>query len=38
MMTVPGQDGCDLRVDDGGDATLLIHKGKEFKEKNTKEG
>merc|ERR1712098_511044 len=30
MMTVPGEDGCDLLVDDGGDATLLIHKGKEF--------
>merc|ERR1712217_167079 len=28
MMTVPGKDGCDLLVDDGGDATLLIHKGK----------
>jgi len=26
MMTVPGADGCDLLVDDGGDATLLIHK------------
>merc|ERR1712003_61321 len=31
MMTVPGKDGCDQLVDDGGDATLLIHKGKEFK-------
>merc|ERR1712185_511530 len=30
MMTVPGEDGCDLLVDDGGDATLLIHKGKEW--------
>jgi adenosylhomocysteinase len=32
MMTVPGQDRCDLLVDDRGDATLLIHKGKEFEE------
>ena len=29
MMTVPGADGCDQLVDDGGDATLLVHKGKE---------
>ena len=27
MLTWPGQDGCDLIVDDGGDATLLIHEG-----------
>merc|ERR1712151_1068153 len=38
MMTVPGADGCDLLVDDGGDATLLIHKGKEFEENFTKDG
>merc|ERR1712195_385090 len=38
MMTVPGQDGCDLLVDDGGDSTLLIHKGKEFEEKYAKDG
>jgi len=38
MMTVPGQDGCDFLVDDGGDATLLIHKGKEFEEKFAKDG
>merc|ERR1712164_174141 len=37
MMTVPGEDGCDLLVDDGGDATLLIHKGKEFEEKYAKD-
>merc|ERR1712226_185432 len=37
-MTVPGEDGCDLLVDDGGDATLLIHKGKEFEEKYAKDG
>merc|ERR1711972_1315503 len=36
MMTVPGKDGCDQLVDDGGDATLLIHKGKEYEEKYAK--
>merc|ERR1712151_1127669 len=30
--------GCDQLVDDGGDATLLIHKGKEFEEKYAKDG
>merc|ERR1719421_172798 len=38
MMTVPGADGCDLLVDDGGDATLLIHKGKELEAKFAKDG
>merc|ERR1711998_206320 len=38
MMTVPGADGCDLLVDDGGDATLLIHKGKEAEAKFAKDG
>merc|ERR1739844_790190 len=38
MMTVPGADGCDQLVDDGGDATLLIHKGREFEEKFAKDG
>eukprot|EP00405_Crypthecodinium_cohnii_P006715 CAMPEP_0194782574 /NCGR_PEP_ID=MMETSP0323_2-20130528/78764_1 /TAXON_ID=2866 ORGANISM="Crypthecodinium cohnii, Strain Seligo" /NCGR_SAMPLE_ID=MMETSP0323_2 /ASSEMBLY_ACC=CAM_ASM_000346 /LENGTH=444 /DNA_ID=CAMNT_0039721401 /DNA_START=58 /DNA_END=1388 /DNA_ORIENTATION=+ len=38
MLTVPGSDGCDQLVDDGGDATLLIHKGKEFEEKYAKDG
>merc|ERR1711972_350657 len=38
MMTVPGADGCDQLVDDGGDATLLIHKGKEYEEKYAKDG
>merc|ERR1719161_2463916 len=37
MMTVPGADGCDQLVDDGGDATLLMHKGKEFEEKYAKD-
>ena len=27
MLTWPDADGCDLIVDDGGDATLLIHEG-----------
>merc|ERR1712164_106808 len=30
MMTVPGADGPDQIVDDGGDATMLIHKGREY--------
>jgi len=38
MMTWPGIDGCDQLVDDGGDATMLIHKGKEFEEKFAKDG
>merc|ERR1711953_1064238 len=38
MMTWPDVDGCDQLVDDGGDATLLIHKGKEFKAKFAKDG
>merc|ERR1711976_576308 len=38
MMTVPGKDGCDQLVDDGGDATLLMHKGKELEEKFAKDG
>jgi len=38
MMTVPGKDGCDQLVDDGGDATLLIHKGKEYEEKYANDG
>jgi len=37
MMTVPGADGCDQLVDDGGDATLLVHKGKEFEAKYAKD-
>merc|ERR1712036_193657 len=38
MMTVPGADGCDQLVDDGGDATLLMHGGKEYEEKFAKDG
>merc|ERR1712241_272249 len=37
MMTVPGADGCDQLVDDGGDSTLLMHKGKEFEGKYAKD-
>jgi len=38
MMQVPGADGCDQLVDDGGDATLLVHKGKEFEGKFAADG
>merc|ERR1711939_589420 len=38
MMTVPGSDGCDQLVGDGGDATLLVHKGVEFEAKFAKDG
>jgi len=38
MLTWPGTDGCDQLVDDGGDATLLMHKGREFEEKYAKDG
>merc|ERR1711953_1044074 len=38
MLTVPGADGCDQLVDDGGDATLLIHKGKAAEESFAKDG
>jgi len=38
MLTVPGKDGCDQLVDDGGDATLLIHEGVKFEAKFAKDG
>ena len=38
MFNWPGCDGCDQLVDDGGDATPLIHKGKEFEETFAKSG
>eukprot|EP00927_Polykrikos_kofoidii_P031576 TRINITY_DN27131_c2_g1_i1.p1 TRINITY_DN27131_c2_g1~~TRINITY_DN27131_c2_g1_i1.p1 ORF type:complete len:497 (+),score=94.30 TRINITY_DN27131_c2_g1_i1:63-1493(+) len=38
MLTVPGADGCDQLVDDGGDATVMIHKGKEFEDAFAKSG
>jgi len=37
MITVLGADGCDLLVDDGGDATLIFHNGKEFEDKVAKD-
>ena len=30
MLTWPGKDGPDMLVDDGGDATLLIHEGTKY--------
>merc|ERR1711862_381399 len=38
MLTVPDSDGCDQIVDDGGDATMLVHKGREWEEKHAKDG
>ena len=38
IMTMPGADGCFQSVDDGGDATFLVHKGKELEEKYAKDG
>src|SRR6187397_3040486 len=29
-LTWPGQDGPNMILDDGGDATLLVHKGAEY--------
>merc|ERR1712087_984408 len=37
-LTWPGVDGPDQIVDDGSDATMIIHKGKEFEEKFAKDG
>jgi len=36
MLTWPGSDGPDLIVDDGSDATMLIHEGKKYEEKYAK--
>ena len=38
MITWPGADGPDQIIDDGSDATMLIHKGKEFEGKFAKDG
>lgn len=38
MLTWPGCDGPDLLVDDGGDATLLIHEGVKFERLFAKTG
>jgi len=34
-LTWPGEDGANLILDDGGDATLLVHLGKEYEEGGT---
>ena len=33
-LTWPGEDGPNMILDDGGDATLLVHKGKELDRKS----
>jgi adenosylhomocysteinase len=38
MITWPGEDGPDLLVDDGGDATLLIHEGVKYERQYAKTG
>ena len=38
ILVVLGADGCDMLADDGGDATLLIYKGKKFEGKYAKDG
>jgi len=38
MLTWPGEDGPDMLVDDGGDATLLIHEGVKAEAKFAKDG
>ena len=38
MLEWPGSDGCNMIVDDGGDATLLIHEGFKWEESFAKDG
>jgi len=38
MLTWPGRDGPDMIVDDGGDATMLIHEGRKAEEQFAKDG
>merc|ERR1719388_377543 len=38
MLTWPGKDGPDMLVDDGGDATMLIHEGKKAEAAFAKDG
>ena len=38
MLTWPGADGPDQIIDDGSDATMFIHKVKEFEERVAKDG
>merc|ERR1711990_157861 len=37
-LTWPDGAGCDQIVDDGGDATLLLHEGKKFEDAHAKDG
>jgi adenosylhomocysteinase len=37
MLTWPGKDGPDMLVDDGGDATLLIHEGTKYEAQYAKD-
>merc|ERR1712078_171897 len=38
MLTWPGRDGPDMIVDDGGDATMLIHEGRKYETQYEKDG
>ena len=38
MLTVPGADGCEQLVDDGGVANVLMHKGTELEPAFAKDG
>jgi len=38
MLTVPGENGCEQLVDDGGDMTLVMHKGTELEDAFAKVG
>merc|ERR1719388_404297 len=38
MLTWPGRDGPDMIVDDGGDATMLIHEGRKRETKYEQDG
>ena len=38
MLTWPESDGPDMLVDDGGDATLIIHEGVKYEREFAKSG
>jgi adenosylhomocysteinase len=38
MLTWPNSDGPDILVDDGGDATLIIHEGVKYEREFEKTG
>ena len=38
MLRWEGTDGCDMLVDDGGDATLIIHEGVKYEAKFRESG